>query len=155
MSATLKQKVDDGEMTEDEAKERMALEAENASLKRKHERDNESHAQRLQQEEKAVFIDAALNWQKIKKGKDPDYSKIEKLFADHITLAVQREGRPSLDQIPAFLEKVYGNLKSQIGLATQKPAVAKKSVRSTPTPKGQEERSYVGTFDIIKSIIGQ
>lgn len=155
LSPELKRRVEDGELTEEEAKERMELEAENAALKRRQKRDEETNTQQQQQQAQKAFFDSAISWEKTKKLKDPDYAKIQRLFSDSVVASVQREGPPALADVPAFLEKIYADVKAQVGGTQATKKIAKRVVKGSPSPKkGQEQRAYSSTYDIVSSIIG-
>jgi hypothetical protein len=150
LSPSLNEKVEEGELTREEAMERQKLEAENKNLKQKDQHKSQVQQQAAEEAHKASLVNVAVKWEAKKQSSDPDYTQIQKIFSDVVLADFTKNGWPTKEAIPKRLEEIYSNVKTQIG--SRKPE-EKTIVKGSPTPKGKEKKVFKNQRDIIDSFI--
>lgn len=151
LSPEMRQKVEDGEITHDEATARQKLMAENAQLKQRQQYEEQAKQQSAAEARKQELIQVALTWEKATSESDPDYPQIQKLFSDVVLADFTKNGWPQKEEIPGRLKSLYSTVKNTIGV--RKPE-EKTVVKGSPTPRGKEKKVYSSAREIIDDILG-
>lgn len=151
LSPDLQDQVESGELTKEEAMARQKLQSENKSLKDKQSMQEQVQQQAMQQAIHQERVNVAVNWESQKQNLDPDFAKVNKIFSNIVLADFTKNGWPDKDKIPARLDELYNDMKSQIG-TSGKPQ-EKKVVKGSPTPKGKEKKVYGSSREIIDDLL--
>jgi len=141
----LQQKVADGVMDEEAAKELAKARYQNQHFQaRTTEREKQDETQRTQKEALAHaerVATAVSQWEQGMKAKDPDYAAKAKLVETQSLAIIAREGRPQTpEQAVELVARAYGEVGEMMKsfapkLKAMKPAPAGLSARATTEPK--------------------
>jgi hypothetical protein len=148
LSPEIQQKVEEGELTREEALERQKLMAENNTLKQKQELQAQVQQQAVQEAQKQELVKAAVNWEAAKKNSDPDYQQVQKVFSDVVRADFTKNGWPEKAQVSERLQSLYDSVKGALGSRKHEE---KKVVKGSPTPKGKEKKVFKSQREIIDS----
>lgn len=140
----IKQKVEEGYMDEDTAKEVAALRAQSAVQKQRaqefatqqQQRQQEQYAQQSSQQ----LYNAVSNWEQTIAARDPDYAKLKPLVMK-ATQAALAQGRPSTpEQAIALVESAYREVQDSVKAlmpkrTAQRTVTSTNSVSTSASPK--------------------
>lgn len=122
----LQQKVDDGYMDEESAKELARARADKAELERRGEYSQQQRQQQTEQEAEAALITAVNTRQQHYQNNDPDYSQQKhRLVQNELAAIVRERGRPeSPDQAASWADEAHKSVSEMLGQLTpaRKPA---------------------------------
>lgn len=144
----LHQKVEDGFVDKDTAKQLAALQAEKQLAQQRHQYAMEQQAQQA----RAGIHGAVVNWEQQMKVKDPDWSAKQELVTDQVKLMLAAEQPSTPEEALALVERAHSIIRERLSrFAPQRRPVsqvssATSSANAAPAPKSLLEAVRLGAM---------